>query len=124
MMLVERPIAVCAALQLSLPSFSFTLVYEMVCVSLCSTAARHCSQQQLCTVCQDSASAGASYGQREYWEDRYFRELRASTSQYEWYVGYEALRTILRWHIPLHAAVLQVRLAQALSPSKHASLRC
>ena len=30
------------------------------------------------------------------------------TSQYEWYLGYAALRTILRWHVPLQAAVLQV----------------
>ena len=70
---------------------------------------------QPCAVYQESASTaacyGQCYGQRDYWEDRYFRELRAGTSQYEWYLGFEDLRTILRWHIPLQAPVLQVRLA-------------
>ena len=109
----KRP--VCAALQLSLSLSSFTIKW------LASFFALHLPgpalRPQLCPVHQESASAPSchqqTYGERNYWEDRYFRELRAGTSQYEWYLGYEALRTILRWHIPLQSAVLQVGPASA-----------
>ncbi len=90
---------------------------------LCTYPARlsdpSCVHQESAPSCHQQ-----TYGERIYWEDRYFRELRAGTSQYEWYLGYEALRTILRWHVPLQASVLQVGLASALSPSECALLRC
>jgi hypothetical protein len=48
---------------------------------------------------------GCRYSDKEYWDTRYGNEF----SIFEWYENYDSLSGLLQEHVPVDAAVLQVR---------------